>query len=227
MKFHKIHLIALTLFSFVIQLEAEVFSLAPFLKKGGAGIEASKALGGVKLWSEPIVVNGLKTGMQITLMDRGMDEVIIFFKRKYPNAVFRASRDAVLIEILHKEGLLERLYLVNSKGAYPVIQFSMSFPKGLPKDIVWSQELPLPPSSIPKSTISLPERHVEYGTFTTLMPKKSAKSVISAKLISDGWQDLKQGVYIKKQPFSIFFVTFSENDSGETRGFVLKRKMGQ
>ena len=35
----------------------------------------------------------------------------------------------------------------NAKGAYPVIQFSMIFPNGLPKDIEWPKELPIPPSS--------------------------------------------------------------------------------
>ena len=129
MNIFKIHLISIFLFCLVLPSRAEVFSLTPFSSKsGGAGIEASKALGGIKLWAEPIVVNGLKTGMQMTLLNRGFDELAIFFKKKYPNAIFRASSDAILIEIKNKDGSMERLYLVRSTGAYPVIQFSMIFP---------------------------------------------------------------------------------------------------
>lgn len=227
MKFNKTQLAVFGLLFLACTIRAEVFSLAPFSKKGGAGIEASKALGGLKLWSEPIIVNGLKTGMQLTLMDRGFDEIIIFFKKKYPNAVFRANKDAVLIEIKHPDGSLERLYLVNTRGAYPIIQFSMIFPQGLPKDLVWPEELPIPPSATLTSTILLPERNVVYGSFSTKLPKEAAQSVVWAKLVTDGWQDLKQGVFIKKEPFSIIMTSFSDEENGNTKGFVLKRNLGR
>ena len=68
MKLRKTYLLIFFLFCFVISIKAEVFSLSPFSKQGGAGIEASKAFGGLTLWAEPIVVNGLKTEMQQALM---------------------------------------------------------------------------------------------------------------------------------------------------------------
>ena len=58
------------------------------------------------------------------------------------------------------------------------------------------------------------------------MPKQAAQSSVSSKLISDGWQDFKHGVYIKQKPFAITLVAFSEDKSGKVRGFVLKRKLG-
>jgi len=227
MKSRKTYLIIIFLFCFVTSIKAEVFSLFPF-SKGRAGTDAAKALGGVKLWSEPVVVNGMKTGMQLILLNRGLDEIIIFFRKQYPNALFRANKDSLLIEIKHKKNSLERIYLVKGKGAYPVIQFSIILQNGLPKDIEWPRELPIPPSSSPELIIFLPERNVIYGTFTTLIPKKSAMSLVSSTLIADGWLDWKQGVFIKKNPFSICMVSFSEDeDSGKTRGFILKRKLSE
>lgn len=216
------------LLSLAVQtVKAEVFTFAPFAKgKGvtGEGAEITDAMGGAKLWSEPIIVNGSKTKMHLRLLKNNLSECYLTFRKHFPKASFRLSPGALLVEFKHKDGTLERIYLVEMNGLYPVIQFAMSFPNGLPRDTdEWPVELPLPAGADIQNTISLPDRNVSYGTFTTPMSKNGALSDVRGTLVSKGWTNLKEGVFIKDKPLSIMLVSFSQDDKGVTRGFVLKR----
>ena len=203
---------------------AEVFTISPFSGKGGrGGGDIATFLGGRRLWSEPIIVNGTKSGMCLTLLENGLKESLLLLRKQFPKATFKISRGAVLAEIKGKNGSIERLYLVELDGAYPVMQFSISFPNGLPDDTQWPKELPLPSASTPTTIIALPDRKVIYGTFTTLLPRDAAMSDITTNMTSNGWKDMKQGVFLKSNPLSITLVSFSDNDDGESRGFILKR----
>lgn len=207
--------------------KAEVFTIAPFGKGGeggGGGAEITDAMGGAKLWTEPIVVNGLKTKMQLRMLKYNLTECYLTFKKHFPGASFRSSPGALMVEFKHKDGSLERIYLVEMRGLYPVMQFAMTFPNGVPKSNQdWPNELPLPPGSTVNTTISLPDRDVTYGAFTTAMPGDAALADVRGNLAANGWTNLKQGVFIKDKPLSILMVSFSQDDKGITHGVALKR----
>lgn len=223
-KLYKIDFIVFCLFCLSFVGIAEVFTISPFSEKGSAGRgNITTVLKGRELWTESVVVNGFKTGMCLTLLGSNLKESLFILKKQFPGATFKASRNAVLVEITGKNGSLQRLYLVELGGVYPVMQFSMNFPNGLPKNSKWPKELPIPSASTPTITISLPDRKVVYGTFTTLLPGDTAMSDITTDMISDGWKNMEQGVFLKSDPLSIMLVSFSEDKDGKNRGFVLKR----
>jgi len=208
-------------------IKAEVFSLGPSGGKGKGGVGIiTDAMGGMKLWSEPVILNGHKTSMDLRLLNTNLTECYLTFKKYFPASVFRASPGALLIEFKHKSGALERIYLVQMDAVFPVIQFSMKFPGGLPGNSKkWFKFFPLPQNSKIETTISLPDRSVDYGTFTTSLPGDLALADVKSSLISNGWTSLKQGVFIKNTPLAIMLVSFSKDAKGVTRGFVLKRPL--
>ena len=207
-------------------LVAEVFTLAPFGKKGTSGGvgDLSDAMGGAKLWSEPIVVNGAKTEMHLRMLRNDLKECYLTFKKQFPGSRFRFSPGALLVEFKHKDGTLERIYLVQLNGVYPVIQFAMAFPAGLPENNgLWLEGLPIPTVASVDMTISLPERKVDYGVFNTALRSDEAMADIKTSLTANDWTNLKQGVFIKNNPLAIMLISVSQDKKGVTRGFVLKR----
>lgn len=213
----------LLLCSFAVS--AEVFTLAPFRSNGnGSGADIFRAIDGAELWSEPVVVNGIRQKMNLRLLKSDLKECFIIFKKHFPGCVFRASPGALMIDFKLKNGTLERLYLVQMDGVYPVLQFSMSFPHGIPENVEeWPLELPISSSSRIKNTIILPERNVRFGSFSTLIPQDAAMNEITSELKAKGWTSLKQGVFVKDKPLSMMLVSFSEGKNGKTHGFVLKK----
>lgn len=218
-------ILLLFILTFVYSVKAEVFTLSPFSRKGGGGaVDIFDAMGGAKLWSEPVVVNGIKTQMRLRLLKNDIKECFLTFKKQFPGCHFRSSPGALLIDFKLKDGTLERVYLVQMDGVYPVLQFSMTFPRGVPeKNDDWPAELPIARASTVENTISLPERNVSYGSFTTTLTGDAALAEIGSSLVANGWTNLKQGVFIKNNPLSMMLVSFSQDEKGKTRGFVLKR----
>lgn len=208
-------------------LPAEVFTLAPFRGKSDGPVGAAdifKAVNGAELWSEPVVVNGIRTQMNLRLLKNDIKECFLTFKQHFPGCVFRSSPGALMVEFKLKDGTLERLYLVQMGGAYPVLQFAMTFPGGIPEHKrEWPEELPITRVAEVENTISLTERNVTFGSFSTSLSGDAAMNEIRTDLAAKGWTDLKQGVFIKDNPLSIMLVSFSGTEKGVTHGFILKR----
>ncbi|MBN1865437.1 MAG: hypothetical protein JW808_11095 [Victivallales bacterium] len=214
------------LLSAAMPLYAEVFSISPFGRKGSAG-SLSEVLGGSKLWSEAVVVNGERNKMHISLVRDGAADCLVKLRQLFPDGRFHVSAGAILLEIPRDGGGIERIYLVglgDATGAFPVIQFSMSFPNGLPEDApIWPDELPLAPGAINIKTFLFPDRKVVYGSFTTLYSPQAAIADMSASLSARGWRNIGGGVFLSDSPLAICLVSASSDAEGVTRAFVLQR----
>lgn len=212
----------LILFVNVFSLKADVFTLGPF--RGGKSWGAD-VLSGSKLWTEKMKINGVHTGMRLTLLDKDLDECFRIMKNKFPEAKFVANKESILLEIKREKGILERLYLVNIGGVYPVLQFSIEIPEKMPKEPDWPEALPLPPGSFPKTVIELTERGTIYGSYVSSISARRALNDADSTMTSDGWSSVGKGVYLKDKPMRIVIVTATEDGNGKTHGSVIKRKL--
>ena len=207
---------------FCASLQADVFTLGLF--RGGKSWGAD-VLGGAKLWTEKMKINGIETGMRLTLLDKDLDECFRIMKNQFPDAKFLANKESILVEIKREKGIIERLYLVNIGGVYPVLQFSIEIPEKMPKEPDWPENLPLPPGSFPKKVIELPERGTIYGSYVSSISAKRVLNDADATMTSDGWSSAGKGVYLKDKPMRIVLVTAIEDENGKTHGSVIKRKL--
>ena len=205
---------------------SDVFTLAPYRSGGKAW--GTDLLGGAKLWTEPLEVNGIKTEMRLTLIDMTLPECLSIFRRKFPEAVFRGNEESFLVEIKRHSGARERIYLVDVGGdVYPVLQFAMELPEKLPDNPDWPSELPLPGSAQPVKVIEMPDRGTVYGTFTASMRPNLIYNDLDMKLTGDGWHSLGKGVFLKDGPMRIILVSAVEDGNGVVHGSVLKRNLEQ
>ena len=198
-----------------------------FLFGGGRGGKAwgVDLLGGSKLWSEPAVINGVKSSVQLVLLKKQIDECYKILKNKFPNAKFRFNKESILVEIKRENGNLERIYLVNMGGAYPVLQFSMEIPVNLPKNPRWPEELPALNNSIPVTVINLTNRGTLYGAFTSLSNSEQLVNEMDSNMLSDGWKSMGKGVYLKDNPTRMVLISATDDKNGKAHGFVLKRNL--
>ena len=215
----------------LLPLDAEVFSISPFGRGKGAAGNLAEALGPESLWAEPVIVNGVGNKMQLGLVRMTLADCVRMLKQLFPGGKMHVSPGAVLFEILLDNGTLDRIYLVSTdrEGVFPVIQFTMSFPGGLPENADrWPDGLPQPPGGAREmKTLSLPERKVLYGAFTTHLSPQATLAGIASSLSAEGWRDLGGGVFMRDKPLSISLVSASYDDSGLTRGFVLQRPVSK
>jgi hypothetical protein len=206
-------------------LSAEVFSLTPFSNKSG-GDALFRVTEGIDLFDETVVINGKNSTLKLKLLRNNLIENSILITKQFPKALLKSSPGALLVEFKHKNGMLERIYLVQVDGPFPVIQFSMKFPTGLPKNNgEWLKELPEIVDATVLTTMSLPDRKISYGTFTTPLTPERAISDIDSEMKSSGWTTIDKGVYIKDSPLSIILSSFTVDDNDLTRGFILKRPL--
>ena len=214
---------------FVIGIEytasAEVFSLTPFSGKSG-GDSLFRITEGIDLFDEPVVINGEDSTLKLKLLRNDLIENTLLITKQFPKALLKSSPGALLVEFKNKNGTLERIYLVQVDGPFPVIQFSMQFPNGLPRSNGdWLKELPKTVDATVLTTMSLPDRKISYGTFTTPLTPERAISDIDAEMKSNGWTTIDRGIYIKDSPLSIVLSSFTVDDNDITRGFILKRPL--
>ena len=214
-------LIILLCFASFIPVRADVFLF------GGGGGKAwgVDLLGGSKLWSEPAVINGVKSSIQLVLLKKQIDEYYRILKNKFPNAKFRFNKESILVEIKRENGNLERIYLVNMGGAYPVLQFSMEIPLDLPKDPKWPEELPVLNNSSPVTVINLTNRGTIYGAFTSLSNAEHLVNEMDSNMLSDGWKSMGKGAYLKDNPTRMVLISATDDENGKAHGFVLKRNL--
>lgn len=211
----------LFLFFAFSSLRADVFMFG-----GGDGKAwGADLLGGTKLWSEPAVINGVKSSVQLVLLQKQLDECYRILKQQFKDAKFRLNNEAILVEIQRENGNLERIYLVKvGQGAYPVLQFSMEIPPKLPEP-EWPNELPQLYDSEPVTVISLTNRGTLYGAFTSFVRSEQVLAQMDNSMLADGWKSMGRGTYLKDNPTRIVLISASEGKNGKTHGFVLKRNI--
>jgi hypothetical protein len=205
-------------------LHADVFTLSPRSGKGGAGI-AADALGGSTVSSEDIEINGLETTLTVKLLKTSFEDCVRTLIRAFPKAKFAANKTSLLMEVKRPNGSLERVYLVRIGGIFPVIQFSMEFPKGLPKNAQWPAGIPRPGGSKPTSSVNLPEKKFVSVSFKTSLPAERVAEDVSADLLSSGWKEFGSGTFIRNNPTEIIIVTARTDDKGVTRGTIIRRPL--
>lgn len=209
---------------------AEVFTLAPF--SGGKG-SPSEFLSPLDLWTEPVVINGVGGGLEISVLDIGLQVCVDQLRRNFPDARISRNDNSALFEIKEKNGGRKRIYLIELGGVYPVIQFSIDLPSKITDTPPWPHALPLPPDSKPVSTIEFPSRKATYGYFTTALSADEALRSIRLQIGAQGWRAFgshdnpmnpaKGDVFINKKPLRIMIVSFSENGNGEVYGAIYQK----
>ncbi|HPN83931.1 MAG TPA: hypothetical protein PK821_01215 [Victivallales bacterium] len=224
----------LTIVFFVfLDLGAEVFLLGP----GSDGaISPSSAINPTDLWTEPVLINGARASLKISLQKASLAESLNILKSLYPNSKFASNSESVLFDI--SEGKTKRrIYLVEcGKDPYPVMQFYMEFNE-LPKNFIWPASLPIAPDSTPIHTMEFPDRKSIYGKFKTSFPAKENLSSINSFLLTEGWTAITREAakaqlgssdnefYIRHNPTEIMSVSVQELDDGGSVASVYRKKL--
>lgn len=221
--FRKLTVLTLLFISLIsLSLHADVFLLG-----GGDGKAwGADLLGGAKLWSEPAVINGVKSSVQLVLLQKQLDECYRILKQQFKDAKFRFNDEALLVEVKRENGNLERIYLVKvGEGKYPVLQFSMEIPPNLPDKPEWPHELPQLYDSEPVTVINLTNRGTLYGAFTSFVSSEQILNQMDSSMLADGWKSIGRGTYLKDNPTRMILISASEDKNGKTYGFILKRNL--
>ncbi|OGV53259.1 MAG: hypothetical protein A2017_06230 [Lentisphaerae bacterium GWF2_44_16] len=216
-----------------LSVEAEVFTLWPFGKSNSGGADGpSHALGGTKLWDEPVCINGYNTSLSITLLESDLYNYISRLRSLYPDGIFSANKNALLMTVKHKDGARTRIYLLQTgtDGNYPVIQFSMKLPDKLPDRFTWPSQLPLPSGAKPLNYMNFPDKKLYYGTFSANSSAEQSVGEMKQQLLSSGWQNVSKGTFpqssqcgdilIKNKPLSIAILSAGESE-GKCKASVM------
>ena len=209
-----------------LEIQADVFSLIPFRGNlNNSGEALSNILNGVSLKSEKVEINGIPFQLKTKLIETDLQTSITYLCKSFKGLTLRSSTDSVLVELKHKNGDLERLYLVSMPGGlYPVISFSMLFPDGLPKnDGFWFSEFPRPSLAKIETTIYFPMRQVSYGVFESERDKESISEEVNDILINSSWKKFTDGVYVNENTMEILLVNYSDKQDSGSRTYFIKQ----
>ncbi|MCI6287838.1 MAG: hypothetical protein MR727_03765 [Lentisphaeria bacterium] len=176
----------LLLMTFLVR--ADVFSLWPS-RGGSSGV--NNALQSETLWTEEVKINGHSLNLEVSLVDRTLQEALHDLRGVYKNGSAAVNSNSLLFEIPLRSGAKKRYYLVELNGIVPMLQFSMVLPadfrRGVPS--VWPAEFPLPPGAGPQTVMQFPKRHSLYGAFQSpYLPQQTLTDLVRG-LESRGWKN--------------------------------------
>lgn len=181
-----VSVVFLLLMTFLVR--ADVFSLWPF-RGGSSGV--NNALQSEALWTEEVKINGHSLDLEVSLVDRTLQEALHDLRDVYKNGSAAVNSNSLLFEIPLRSGARKRYYLVELNGIVPMLQFSMVLPadfrRGVPS--AWPAEFPLPPGAVPQTVMQFPKRHSLYGAFRTPYPPQQTLSDLVRSLESRGWKN--------------------------------------
>lgn len=232
--------VVFSFFTFCIPIcDGEVFTLWPFnrnkTKDHKVQYEPSQLLDSRHLWDEPVIVNGIKTSLGVSIIERDYRECLFQLKSVYPKAFFAENATSIFAEFKLKNGSLRRLYLINMGSKSPVMQFTMDLDGKIPDKFDWPDELPLFPGGTPLACIQLTDRDAFYGNFTANVSVEQSASTMKTSLISQGWKPAtgedfatygaSGDVYIKESPLRILLTSFTEDKNGEIKGSIYTRPL--
>ena len=211
-----------------LEIQADVFSLIPFRGNlNNSGESLKNILNGVSLKSEKVEINGTPYQLHTKLIETDLQTSITYLCKSFKGLSLRSSNDSILVELKHKNGDIERLYLVSMPGGlYPVISFSMIFHNGLPTNNgFWFSEFPCPSLSKIETTMYFPSRQVSYGVFESERDKESIEEEIDDILISSNWNKFTNGIYIKENTMEILLVSHSKNKNDRSKTYFIKQPL--
>ena len=209
-----------------IFLAAMLVSVASFGKvytlafgRGGPSGPIEKVLKPKTIWSEPVVINGIKMQLDIGLINKRIDIILQNLKNYFPGAKFAANSNSLLIRQKYKNGSEKRVLLMYFGKGLPMVQFSIMIPRKLPRKFIWPEKLPITHDGKPNKYIALPNQNVVYGIFRTVAHREIALGEMSSKLESDGWKPLSNTLntgrgaggeaFYKKDPPGIMIINCS------------------
>ena len=212
-----------------VAVQAEVYTLWP--KRKSSGQELDTFLKSTPLLNEPVLINGARAELKISLVKMNLTEILTLLKKQFPDAQFAGGGDSLLVKLTLPNGWHKRLLLVYFGDYFPILQISMTLPPKLPAPSRWPQELVITSDGVPLRYLYFPERGTWYGAFRTSAEPAQALAEVTSSLTAQGWTAATgesspnyQGrgeIYLKKRPFSVMLVNFSEDGTAT----VLSRKM--
>lgn len=203
------------------------------LWRGGktAGYDLDTCLKPGVILDEPVFINGAKAKLKIGLVRMNLNTILSILKKKFPQAVFAAGGDSVLVKLKLPDGRHKRLLLVYFGDFLPLLQISMTLPPKLPRPSRWPQEMIKTSDAQIQRYFYFPERNTWFGRFKTGMEPSQALAEVNYTLKSQGWTAVtgeasgkKRGqgeIFMKKKPLSVMLVNFSTD--GNT--IVLTRRL--
>ncbi|MBQ9335667.1 MAG: hypothetical protein IJS14_00015 [Lentisphaeria bacterium] len=173
------------------QLSADVFSLFPG-RSGAAASGVDGVLHGKPLWSEEVDINGSKLELEVAMIDRTLEEALRDLRGRFKDGAAAVNSNSLLFEVPLDSGARKRYYLVELKGMIPMLQFSITLPRGFRKanSGVWDPELPLPPGGMPQTFMRFPKRNSVYGVFTSPYPAQQTLADLVRGLEQQGWKNM-------------------------------------
>lgn len=185
-------LILFFMFAGPLLLHGDVFSLWPFSGKGSLSAGNPSLLEGVDLWKEDISINGRQLDLNITLIERPLEEVLLGLRRHYKNfSALAGNSNSLLFEITLPSGNRKRHYLTAVAGTQSMLLFSMVLPKQFDsrnRSRLWPGELVLPPGAVPGTVMSFPKRGALYGQFTSPFNAREVIAQMNTQLRSGRWK---------------------------------------
>jgi len=119
------------------------------------------------LLTEPVVYNGSRTEMHVSLLHQSLESVLAELRSRYPGLKLHVSPAGVRF-CIRRGKYQEKVLLIGEGGR--VTAFVMELPEPLPKCPEWPAELPLPAGAEPEEVIRLSRRGTWYGAFRNAAP---------------------------------------------------------
>ncbi len=222
----------LLLFLLQTSLFADVFSLFPF--RGGAASGVDNALHGSRLWTEEVDLNGQRLELEVSLVNRTMEEALRDLRGQFKKGAAAMNSNSLLFEVPLDSGAKKRYYLVALKGIVPMLQFSLTLPRGF-RNVsgAWHPDLPLPPGAMPLSLMRFPKRNSVYGSFRSPFPPQQALADLTRQLQSSGWKNMSGEsvsspqasgeIFLQEKKQVILIVSVQSSDSGSTGSLYLRK----
>ena len=136
-----------------------------------------------ELMTEPVICNGFRTEMRVSLIRRPMAELLRELRTRYPDLGIKLRRGGALLAIKLGGRWCERVLLVGTGDRVTV--FAMRLPDPPPKVPAWPTELVLPDGAEPDEVVAFPARGSVYGSFSGADP--GALNRAAAALAAQGY----------------------------------------
>ena len=126
------------------------------------------------------------------MVDRTLEDALRDLRGQFKNGAAAVNSNSLLFEVPLASGARKRYYLVALKGMIPMLQFSLTLPRGFRKDGsgVWDSGLPLPPGGMPQTLMRFPKRNSVYGIFTSPYPAQQTLADLARGLEQQGWKNM-------------------------------------
>ena len=230
-------------------LRADVFSIWPFgggAKAGSSDVSAESAedtlatlVGATQFWSEKVAVNGQNLTMKISMSDQPLSLVRSSVLKLFPDAQVAGNENSLLMRRPLADGGSQRIFLLQLRGMYPLLQFTTVLPKDRVKECprnLWPVEFPIVSGATNFQLMKFPNRGSSFGTYeiasTEIAP---VMDDLVAKIRSKGWApatmehaDLFEGageVFMRKDPDALLLLGIVRDAAGSVQVSFYTRKL--